>query len=64
MSIFFGSYVSRVIRFLKQAAFNASSISNAFFRAASLFQGGLIGLAIVSWYSLFVFVSPGADENV
>jgi hypothetical protein len=34
------------------------------FSYASLFQGGLIGLAIVSWYSLFVVVSPGADEDV
>jgi hypothetical protein len=34
------------------------------FNYSSLFQGGLIGLAIVSYQFVFVFASPGADENV
>ncbi len=33
------------------------------FSYSSLFQGGLVGLAIVSWYFAFVFASPAADED-
>jgi hypothetical protein len=33
------------------------------FSYSSLFQGGLLGLAIVSWNFLFVFASPGADKD-
>jgi hypothetical protein len=33
------------------------------FNYSSLFQGGLLGLAIVSWNFLFVFASPGSDKD-
>jgi hypothetical protein len=34
------------------------------FSYSSLFQGGLIGLAIASYYFMFIFVSPVLDEDV
>jgi hypothetical protein len=33
------------------------------FSYSSLFQGGILGLAIVSWNFLFVFAFPGADKD-
>ena len=41
------------------------SSDSSSFSYSSLFQGGLIGVALVAWYFMSVlFVSPGADEDV
>jgi hypothetical protein len=49
---------------LKLPVASLLSSDTSSFSYSSLFQGGLLGLAIVSWYFLFVFAYPGADGDV